>query len=95
MMINCILSVYLVPSPGSHIAGKAGSIWIIQIEECTAAGLLGCFSSVIILPLRAALASSLPHLGLTDLPLLVASLVSLALLGSRGILSRVELVQVQ
>merc|ERR1719189_246336 len=77
MMINCILSVYLVPSPGSHIAG-----------------LLGCFSSVIILPLRTALASSLPHLGLTDLPLLVASLVSLALLGSRGILSRVELVQV-
>ena len=50
---------------------------------------------MIILPLRTALASSLPHLGLTDLPLLVASLVSLALLGSRGILSRVELVQVQ
>ena len=67
----------------------------MQIEESIAAGLLGCFSSVIILPLRTALASSLPHLGLTDLPLLVASLVSLALLGSRGILSRVELVQVQ
>ena len=27
MMINCILSVYLVPSPGSHIAGK---VWRLQ-----------------------------------------------------------------
>ena len=57
-------------------------------------GLLGCCFSVLVSPLNCLVQAHLPSLCPTDLPILVSSLVSLAIMHARGILAKVDPVQI-
>ena len=57
-------------------------------------GLLGCFASVFLLPLPTLFSISVTSISPTDIPIAVSIIVIISVLSSKGILSKVEHVQI-